>query len=127
LEEQLEQARSENLNLKAQLKQCQKENEEEAKANKLPSALADMKARDSFEPLKVRTNDYANTAEDSKLAEKSKVRSVSVEATLTQKCLIPKANDRKVAVPKYSMFYVDSIFRCSPITMGSPTNPSTNH
>lgn len=41
--------------------------------------------------------------QDSKLLEKSKTRSVSVEASQTQKYLIPKVNDKKVAVPKLNL------------------------
>jgi hypothetical protein len=40
-------------------------------------------------------------SQDTKVLDKSKLRSVSVEASQTQKCMMPKpVLDKKIAVPK---------------------------
>lgn len=44
-------------------------------------------------------------SQDTKVLEKSKLRSVSVQASQTQKYIMPKsANEKKIAVPKYKIF-----------------------
>lgn len=62
-------------------------------------SYANPKPRESFEPLKTRTNDYLNISQDTKVLEKSKMRSASVEASQTQKYMMPKG-EKKITVPK---------------------------
>lgn len=64
-------------------------------------------------------------SQDTKILEKSKLRSVSVEASQTQKYIMPKSgNEKKIAVPKYKFSYaLDLIYRFYPTTTANPTNP----